>query len=218
MLWTLAGCGESDLPQLDAGADGTAPAEAATGDARPIDDAGVLDAGVRDAAVALDGAPRDGGSDGAPPDGGLDAGSLPDGGPRCALEGTWRLVQVLCADMDITDAWRMTVPSSVVVLGTNDGGLCHLAVTHSGPTCTEVQELDEQADGTLLSRGITACDPPACRFVAADEPCVLGDRAGTQRADLTRTDDRFTVSFAADEPAGFCSRYGLPTRETWQLE
>lgn len=141
-----------------------------------------------------------------------------DAGPRCALEGSWHLEEIRCDAMDVTADWTAVIPSSTLEIATNATGECHIATTHSGPTCREVQEVDAQSDGSWLSLGITACEPAACQFTPTDAPCTIGDRAGVQRPAVERMGDRFTVTWMPSDAGGFCGRFGMTTRETFALD
>ena len=98
----------------------------------------------------------------------------------CVLEGTWQLTAFACGSYDITADWFAIMNSTTLEIAAVADG-CSVIQTNVGDTCTEAEEFLYVVGADTIageSYGITSCDPAACTFMAEDEPCELGDRAG----------------------------------------
>lgn len=162
-----------------------------------------------------------GGAAGANDGGAGQAGAPGDAGATCAagLIGTWSMVSVICGGTDVTQDLNTNGGIAGMRIDlSNIGGSCRLASTVSGPTCTEVEEFDllPDAGGTfsVVSRGITNCQPAPCVFNANDGPCILGDRASQTSLTSIKLDGGNLV-MTSQPPAGVCGGYGVATILTY---
>ncbi len=136
-----------------------------------------------------------------------------------ALIGTWNMVSVICGGTDVTQDLNTNggIASMRIDLS-NIGGSCRLVSTVSGPTCAEVEEFDllPDAGGTfsVVSRGITNCQPAQCVFNANDGPCIVGDRASQTSLTSMKLDGGNLV-MTSQPPAGVCGGYGVATILTY---
>jgi hypothetical protein len=140
-----------------------------------------------------------------------------DAGATCAagLIGTWNMVSVICGGTDITQDLNTNGGIAGMRIDlSNIGGSCRLASTVSGSACTEVEEFDLLPDvgGTfsVVSRGITNCQPAQCVFNANDGPCIVGDRASQTSLASIKLDGGNLV-MTSQPPAGVCGGYGVAT-------
>ena len=162
-----------------------------------------------------------GGAAGAKDGGAGQAGAPGDAGATCAagLIGTWSMVSVICGGTDVTQDLNTNGGIAGMRIDLSSiGGSCRLASTGSGPTCTEVEEFDllPDAGGTfsVVSRGITNCQPAQCVFNANDGPCILGDRASQTSLTSIKLDGGNLV-MTSQPPAGVCGGYGVATILTY---
>ena len=162
-----------------------------------------------------------GGAAGANDGGAGQAGEPGEAGATCAagLIGTWSMVSLICGGTDVTEDLNTNGGIAGMRLDlSNVGGSCRLASTVSGPTCTEVEEFEllPDAGGTfsVVSRGITNCQPDQCVFNANDGPCILGDRASQTSLTSIKLDGGDLV-MTSQPPAGVCGGYGVATILTY---
>jgi hypothetical protein len=169
---------------------------------------GGAEAGAPADAAVSDVAARDGGADAAA-DGATDARDAQADAGVCKLVGTYKMVEILCGNGDVTSIVKSELGvAEIRVVVTDRGGTCHIETTAMGPTCTEADERDVAAafDGTvtnLPSKGITRCAPENCRFNPNDRPCMLGDHTELPAGSTIRVvrDDLETTSPVG---AGYC--------------
>lgn len=173
-----------------------------------------MDSGpASDAAGTLDTSPGDG--DG---DGDTDASAADDAGSfTCPAVGTWELESIVCATTDVTDGFRMTIPTTIAVITQSESGGCDIVLTNENDACHEEQSFHDTPIGDtwmVASSGITACDPDACVFNESDAPCEIGDRVETFTESVTFDgEDRFSSTRAS---GGICAAFSLsPTIFTW---
>ena len=138
------------------------------------------------------------------------ANGVADADVACAsnLVGTWSMISVMCGSTDVTQDIHTAGGISDMRIEFGDTAPCRLVSTASGPTCTEVEAFDVSAGtaGTLsvVSRGITSCQPAQCVFNANDAPCVVGDRASdTSLASLKLQGGNLTMT---SQPPGLCGQ------------
>jgi hypothetical protein len=154
--------------------------------------------------------------------GGAGQGGVPgDAGPACAADfvGTWSMVSVFCGAADVTqDIHAKGGIADMRMEVSSNGASCGLVSTVSGSTCTEVEEfgLLPGAGSTysVVSRGITNCQPAQCVFNVNDAPCILGDRAGASTLTSMNLDGGNLV-VTSQPPAGWCGGAGVATILTY---
>ena len=130
-------------------------------------------------------------------DAGTDTGTDASTGGNCPFKGTFTMQKYMCGASDITSQWKTIIPTETMVVTDKAGGGCTMAITHTSPACVEA----ETFQATLISgssyqfadMGISSCAPAACKFVANDAPCAVGDRAGTETRTLVAEGAGFHV-------------------------
>jgi hypothetical protein len=144
-------------------------------------------------------------------------GSDGTGAPACAanLVGTWKMVSVFCGDSDVTLSIGTQGGISDMRLQLSDKGTsCGVLSAVSGPTCAETEALalvpDAAGTFSVVSQGITDCQPVQCVFNASDQPCALGDRAGEASTTSLKLDGD-TLTMTSQPPSGMCGGSGAAT-------
>jgi hypothetical protein len=139
-----------------------------------------------------------------------------DADARCPAAASYALTRIACGDVDITADWMARVPETRAVVAAETGGACAATLENRSPSCLETQTLTMRPSPggwTVTTPGITACQPAGCRFGAEDEPCAVGDRAGSYQESVVEEGASFTATRAGE--GTICARFGLPQITTW---
>jgi len=135
----------------------------------------------------------------------------------CPLVGVYQVAQISCGGNDITSEWTTVLGISTTLTITDTSLGCTYVLENVSSSC------DEQEMGTLVALtaerwqdqrdGVVSCEPINCTFSTEDQPCVLGERAGTVLVTITQGSGQLVT--VTDEPSGPCASLSLPSAVTW---
>ena len=127
----------------------------------------------------------------------------------CPLAGSYHLESISCGAVDVTVDVLARSPEIVLVLSDLPTGGCHLIWQQGSPSCRRTIKAEATPGTTawtMVSEGVTSCEPEACAFTDGGLPCAVGDQAGTYFEALTVVGDELTAT--RDDGTSLCADLG----------